>query len=388
MASVTPRRNKDGQITSWRVQARESGTMHSQWFGRTAEAAAWEFADEVEKRGSWSSALRWLESKQKNPKMPTLAQFTEQYLDAASGMLTGIEPGTRHGYEAIARNSFLVFMGDYMVDSIDRTDVGRWVAWQEAQPSSNRPGQKIAAKTVKNYHALLSNVFKAAIEQGLRTDNPARKTRLSGGVAREPVFLTRDEFQRLYDALDPYYRPLVAFLVGSQCRWSEATAITWADVSTDTIPPTVRINKAWKKNPGGTPTLSIPKTRKGRRTVSLWPELVALMGERGRADELVFKAKRTGGKIWYGTFNGHIWANAVRDSGLTREPNIHDLRHTGASWLIADGLPLPYIQERLGHESITTTVHTYGHLMPDAHTRMSASLQGVMSNVLRKEIEA
>ena len=34
------------------------------------------------------------------------------------------------------------------------------------------------------------------------------------------------------------------------------------------------------------------------------------------------------------------------------------------AWLIAGGAPLPHIQARLGHESITTTIDTYGHLLP------------------------
>jgi hypothetical protein len=34
----------------------------------------------------------------------------------------------------------------------------------------------------------------------------------------------------------------------------------------------------------------------------------------------------------------------------------HDLRHTHVAWLIAGGAPLPHIQARLGHESITTTI--------------------------------
>ena len=42
----------------------------------------------------------------------------------------------------------------------------------------------------------------------------------------------------------------------------------------------------------------------------------------------------------------------------------HDLRHTHVAWLIAGGAPLPHIQARLGHESITTTIDTYGHLLP------------------------
>src|SRR4030095_4129988 len=42
----------------------------------------------------------------------------------------------------------------------------------------------------------------------------------------------------------------------------------------------------------------------------------------------------------------------------------HDLRHTHVAWLVAGGAPLPHIQARLGHESITTTIDTYGHLLP------------------------
>jgi integrase len=388
---MSERVNKDG-TTTFRVQYRLHGKMMQDSFGDAGKSysrnsqEAKEYCDKLnsKKTDDERYEVRKVLYQRRNnlAGVPTLADFTASYLDPNSGLVTGIQPGTRHGYESIARNSFLVILGEYPLDAIQKSDVGKWVAWQEQQPSAARKGQLIAAKTVRNYHALLSNIFKAAIEQGYRPDNPARKTRISAGVAREPVFLSREEFSRLYDAVDPYYQPLVAFLVGSQTRWSEATALTWGDVNTDTTPPTVRINKAWKKNPGGTPVLDVPKSKKGRRTISLWPELVDMLGERGPGDQLVFRSKRARGKVWYSSFNRNIWGNAVRDSHLGRRPNIHDLRHTGASWLIADGQPLPFIQERLGHENITTTIGVYGHLLPDAHTRMSASLQFTMSNVL------
>jgi integrase len=52
-------------------------------------------------------------------------------------------------------------------------------------------------------------------------------------------------------------------------------------------------------------------------------------------------------------------------SGLEIRPRIHDLRHTHVSWLIAQGVQLPAISRRLGHESITTTNDRYGHLLPE-----------------------
>ena len=46
-----------------------------------------------------------------------------------------------------------------------------------------------------------------------------------------------------------------------------------------------------------------------------------------------------------------------------KRPRVHDLRHTYASWAIRSGTPLPVIQRQMGHESIQTTVDTYGHLV-------------------------
>ena len=55
----------------------------------------------------------------------------------------------------------------------------------------------------------------------------------------------------------------------------------------------------------------------------------------------------------------------IRDScGLPREITFHSLRHTHASWLIANGCDLKTISERLGHADEATTLRIYGHLMP------------------------
>src|SRR3989449_11341431 len=52
----------------------------------------------------------------------------------------------------------------------------------------------------------------------------------------------------------------------------------------------------------------------------------------------------------------------------------HDLRHTYASLLIAQGAHPKYIQTQLGHASIQTTLDRYGHLMPDAHAAEARKL--------------
>lgn len=390
MASVTLRVNRGGSET-WRVQFRIDGRLRQESFA--TRKAAVDFGRLVDKIGG-RLAREVLCGRQRGNDVPTMNEWVSHYLDTDSGILTGIEPGTRAGYRGIASRSFLQILGEYPVDVVQKEDVGRWVSWQEKQyPASAykdgtlRDGAApIAAKTVRNYHALLSNVFKAAVEAGYRNDNPAKRTRLRRGTPREAVFLSRDEFAAIYRQVPTYYQPFVAFLVFSQLRWSEATALKWDRVNTDTVPPTIRVSRAWKRNPdNGAPVLGTVKSAKGRRTVSLWPGLVAQLGPRRAPDEFVFHGKQGAERLWYGPFRERIWVPAVRRADIGKTPRIHDLRHTGASWLIADGTPLPFIQARLGHESITTTIGVYGHLLPDAHTQMAVTMQHIAGDLLAIE---
>jgi integrase len=348
---------------------------------------AHEFGDLVDQIGG-AAARKVLERRRASLEAtPTLRAFTKTYLEPASGILTGIEDGTRRGYARMAELSFLRILGELPIDAIERTDVGRWVAWQEKQPSSRRLGQYVSAKTVKGYHALLSSVLKAAVDAKLREDNPAYRMRLTAGTRRDAVFLSPDEFRTLLHFIPDYYKPFVLFLAGTGLRWGEATALHWENVNLWSKTPTVRVVQAWKKSGGGGPILKHPKSAKARRTVSMHAALARALGEPGDGDSLVFPGRLSSNHLWYGRFLTTTWNKAVekamdRDlcaslglTPLTRRPTPHDLRHTHASWLIAAGQPLPYIQARLGHEKITTTVDVYGHLVPDAHERLAFAIE-------------
>jgi integrase len=75
---------------------------------------------------------------------------------------------------------------------------------------------------------------------------------------------------------------------------------------------------------------------------------------------------RPGLPLHNGDFYTHVWRKLMK--ALAAEDiapfRFHDLRHTHVAWLVAGGAPLPHIRARLGHESITTTIDTYGHLLP------------------------
>jgi integrase len=104
--------------------------------------------------------------------------------------------------------------------------------------------------------------------------------------------------------------------------------------------------------------VGVPKTKRSVRTINLDESVLAQLDY---SHEWLF-VNRNGGPVRIHGFRPRVWRPAVKRSGLNPTPRIHDLRHTCASWLIAAGVPLPVIQRRLGHESITTTIDLYGHL--------------------------
>lgn len=395
MASVTPAKRAEGY--AWRVQARdENRKMRQETFcGEdpvVVEKAARDFARLVDRVGV-TEARRIRDEREGAARRdsPTLAAWAAEYLDKAGGKSRGANDGTRAGYRAILDATILPRLGELPVDSITADDVSAWVTWLEEQPSKRNPERTVAAKTVKNHHGLLSQLLGAAADRGLRTGNPARGIKPTRQRRERMTVLTPAEFATVLYFIPEPSKPLVEWLAGTGMRWSEATALLWGDIDRSAGDgfTLAHVNKAWQKGPNGKGRLGPPKTDAGERSISVPTELVASLGTPGKATARVFNARR-GGVVWPGPFHTRVWGPALaaaRDAEaceaaklqpIEKRPRIHDLRHSHVSWLIAAGRPLPYIQSRIGHEKITTTIDVYGHLLPEAHQDDAAAVAAAL----------
>ena len=56
-----------------------------------------------------------------------------------------------------------------------------------------------------------------------------------------------------------------------------------------------------------------------------------------------------------------VWVGAVARSGLPPALRFHDLRHSYATWLVSDGVPVNVVSRLMGHEQISTTLDRYTH---------------------------
>ncbi|MGZ6854344.1 MAG: tyrosine-type recombinase/integrase [Mycobacteriaceae bacterium] len=233
-----------------------------------------------------------------------------------------------------------------------------------------------APKTVRNVHGVLHNVMKMALREGLIVANPCEGTRLPEGERQKVMAcLTEQEIDRLLAAMPEHWRPLVTVLVGTGLRWGEAVGLKVKYVDLFAAELTVRETL----NPTAT-AWGTPKTKAGRRTIGLPPVVVEVLlplvaGKGG--DEPVFTTPE-GDLIRHRWFMVNVWEPAVTKASLEQRPTPHDLRHSHAALLIADGTPLSAIKDRLGHESILTTDRTYGYLLPRVESELLAGLERVL----------
>jgi integrase len=347
MASVNPRPTADGGLT-WQVRWRQDGRQHSVTF--ESENAARLNAKRITVLGRLPDDLRIGE--------PHDAATVAAAIDRHLAQLVGVQDDTRADYERIAA-SHLAPLADVLVPDVDRTVLARWV--------STMRDDGLSPKTIKNVHGLLSAVMATAVRDGMADANPCVGMRLPRSDPSELRFLTPEEFMAVREHIAPTYLPLTDFLAGTGCRFGEASAVTVASVNRTAW--TVRISQAWKRTPDGW-QVGPPKTRRSRRTLWLPPELrepLTPLLERPR-DGLLFTSRR-GQRVSQQTY-GANFRRAVRASGIVRPwPRVHDLRHSHVAWLIAQGIDLATIQDRLGHESITTTIDRYGHLVPDLRVK-------------------
>lgn len=350
---MSVRRNKPtkaGKVT-YSTLFRHNGRQTSETFP-TAEAAA-DFDALVKRLGS-TAALRVLEHRQGyvDDTIPTVAAQLTRHIEG----LSHIEDGTLNNYLAIQRAIAGEPLGTLPIDAVTRTDVAAWLRSMQAAGRS--------ASTIRNHQALLSSAMQAAVHDDLIPSNPAHKHRIRRTQRKRRHFLTYAEYGRLRDAAHVHYRPLLDFMVGTGMRLGEVTALRPMDFHLDAQPdPTVTVVRAWKRGGGYGP----PKTQRGERTLSLAAPTVDAIRHLfdGRdPGELLFTNLR-GDRIQQSTLY-ESWKGWRKRAGLPDTVRIHDLRHSHAAWMLAQGMSLYDLQHRLGHESIKTTADTYGGLMPES----------------------
>lgn len=304
------------------------------------------------------------------------------------------------------------FVGDAPLKDIDAQTVE--ALYTAVRDAKHKEGRSFGGASMRKLHVLLKGMFKKAVDYDLILRNPC--DRVTAPKAEEPErrALTALEASRLLGCIDgaekaaygdmeakeqrqtergnlfdrSYLRGLntisctLAVRIGlaTGMRLGEVMGLAWEGVNLEARE--IRVYQSL--TPKG--ELKEPKSKAGRRSIAIDGETAARLAvwKRQQAVHLLkLRIKQDGAMpvccSERGTFLdlsnfSHWWKN-FREANGFEGLKFHELRHTQATQLLANGVDVKTVQTRLGHSNASLTLNWYAHALPE-NDRKAAALVG------------
>lgn len=284
---------------------------------------------------------------------------------------------TEHGYKGYLKNHLLPYFGKLKLCEITPLAVNEFVA-QELETGRRN-------STVNKYTKLMSQIYSFMIDMDIVVKNPlARIKSLKEERSEEIRSLSTEETKILLSKtkeIYPDFYPLLFTALFTGMRQGELMGLTWDSINW--ITRKITVDKNFTHGQVGT-----TKTGKVRK-VDMSLELVKVLKEWRLAcpkgeHNLVFP----NGDGGYQDANNMIkrrFKPALNRAGID-SLRFHDLRHTYASLLLANGAPMKYVQHQLGHSSIKMTMDLYTHLLPEVNEQCVNLLDNIVEKTAVVEI--
>jgi integrase len=249
----------------------------------------------------------------------------------------------------------------------------------------------LAPRSVQLVHRVLHRALGQAKTWGVVRDNVAEVIKPPPAPDQERAILQPDRARELLERLHGHPLYMLAVLaLNTGARRNELLALRWQDVDLDA--GRLRVETALEQTRGHGIRVKAPKTKKGRRTISLpistvanlrahWREQqeqrLALGMGRSPSDSLVLAS--FDGKSQSPEAITKAWSRAMAAIGMP-DAGLHSLRHTHVSMLLASGMDILTISRRIGHASVKVTLDTYGHLIHGTDDRAAQIMDAAFGN--------
>lgn len=296
----------------------------------------------------------------------TFERAVPQYLEYAKARKKASTlRGDRYRFAVLMRGRWAA----QQLDAVSHRELERWV---EARLKDGASGP-----TINRDLNLGSALYRWAIKLGYARDNPFRKVeRFSERGREKEVYLTAAECAALLDACPAFLRNLVATAIRTGLRRGELLALRWRSVDLDrgeivVEPATEKAGRGRVVPIGRVLREALLEMKRARTAIALDGSDPVFVTQSG--SPLTEKIVRSS------------YERAVRRcEGIPlakrSKVNFHTLRHTAASLMIGQGVPLHDVGKVLGHSTPAVTAR-YAHLAPEAQRAAVDKLDGALGGV-------
>jgi len=309
---------------------------------------------------------------------PTLEEWLRHWLDNIAARR--VRASTLEGYRSKIEHRIIPGLGQHRLVRLERQPEHIEAFYVALE----RDG--LSSATVLQVHRILSRALKVAAQRGKIGRNPCELVDAPSLQREEVRPLTEDDARAILNAAKTERnaaRWSVALALGT--RQGEALGLSWQCVNLDD--GTLRITWALQRHRGRGLVLVPPKSRAGRRTMALPPQLVEALrahrtaqleermraGSEWRGSGLVFPDTGEPVELVFAQPNGRPidphrdwteWKALLRRASV-RDARLHDARHTAATLLLTQGVDVRVAMAILGHSSSQLTRDTYQHVIPE-----------------------
>jgi integrase len=251
-------------------------------------------------------------------------------------------------------------------------------------------GGPLAQRTVGHVHRLLRRAYGHAVTWGIVSTNPVAAVSPPRVPDTEIEIVGDDDIRRVLKNLRSRDQQLhmIAFLaLATGMRRGELLALRWSDIEDDRV----RVERSLEQTRGGL-KFKAPKTKRSRRSVTI-PAEVATELRAYKITQQEFRLSLGIGRLSpVDLLFSHVDGSPRKPNDLSRDwlvatavvgrpINLHALRHTHVSHLIAAGVDILTISRRVGHAKPTTTLNVYGHLIPNSDDRATQAVANMFARV-------
>lgn len=308
----------------------------------------------------------------------TLRAFLESWMqDVQEPRLSS---ATYQTYEGYIRNHIVPALGSKPLGQLTASDLREFLG------AKRREGK--SAATVKQIHAIIRSALQHAMREDLVPRNVAKLVVVSNPVRKEVEPLTPEEAKKLLKTAHGHpWEALWTLYIGLGLRRGEALGLRWSDIDLEN--GRLRVEQSLQRSRGEL-RLKSPKTDTSRRRIVLPAfctdalrrhhtserEKLASLGQPMGPATLAFTSQ-LGTPIEPRNVNRAFEA-LLKEASL-RKVKLHDLRHTCASLLLAQGVAPRVVMELLGHSAIAVTMNTYSHVIPALQDESAQRMDALLS---------